>query len=648
MLIRTKLIILLSISVLLPVILISFTVANSLRNASVDDFSAEANERVALVDSLFTMYLNGLKEDAVFFANTPQIRALSKDVKSYMDADNEPMTPLKNSEEEKSAFEVMSAFGESHNDLAYVFLGLESGGYIQWPSSKISKYDPRLRPWYKEGISATTPVLSKPYKDIVTGAPLIDYLTIFTTESGLKGVFSVDVTLKKLAQIVNSIKFGNDGYVLLSEADGTILANPKDTELNFKKLADLQNDLSRLSDLKPGTSTVEIDGRGWFVHIYQSESLGWKFYGLIPKSEVFAQLNQLVTLIVIISVVSVLLFISLGYWFIGRFTDPLYRVNKSLQSIADGEGDLTSEIDITANDETGHLANSFNRFLGTIRALVRNIQSSGKGVDGQANELQSQAGILSGLVNSQSEAMSLISTAFEEMVATTNEVAKNCAEAADATNESQKQVDEGRHSLEQTLRSVTLLSELLGEANTDMGRLNNESKNIESILDTIKGIAEQTNLLALNAAIEAARAGEQGRGFAVVADEVRTLASRSAASTEEISNLLNGLRQLVYTMTEKTSQSLEKVEESKSLSQVLNDNLDNVFGSINTIRDMTEQIAASAEEQHQVAEHINQNIVSVKDTSSETSDVSSKTNRMSDELKSLSSELTMQVSKFKV
>jgi methyl-accepting chemotaxis protein len=648
MLIRTKLIILLSISVLLPVILISLTVANSLRNASIDDFSAEAGDRVALVDRLFTMYLNGLKEDAVFFANTPQILALSSGVKSYMSANNEPMKPLENSEEEKSAFEIMSAFGQSHNDLAYVFLGLDSGGYIQWPSSEINKYDPRVRPWYKEGINATNPVLSKPYKDIVTGAPIIDYLAPFTTNTGLKGVFSVDVTLKKLAQIVNSIKFGNDGYVLLSEADGTILANPKDTGLNFKKLTDLQNDLSKLSDLKPGTHSTNIDGRDWFVHTYQSKSLGWKFYGLIPESEVFAQLNQLVTLIIIISAISVLIFISLGYWFIGKFTDPLYRINESLQSIADGEGDLTSEITIMASDETGHLANSFNRFLESIRALIRNIQNSGNGVDKSANELQSQAGKLSDLVNSQSDAMSMISTAFEEMVATTNEVARNCTEAANATHESQRQVDEGHKSLEQTLRSVTVLSDLLNEANSDMGRLNGESKNIESILDTIKGIAEQTNLLALNAAIEAARAGEQGRGFAVVADEVRTLASRSAASTEEISNLLIGLRQLIDAMSKKTSESLEKVEESKSISHVLNNNLDSVFGSINTIRDMTEQIAASAEEQHQVAEHINQNIVAVKDTSSETATVSSKTNLMSEELKSLSSELTMQVRKFKI
>jgi methyl-accepting chemotaxis protein len=280
--------------------------------------------------------------------------------------------------------------------------------------------------------------------------------------------------------------------------------------------------------------------------------------------------------------------------------------------------------------------------------MVRSIQDTGQGVGMRSTELHDKSSELRKLVHGQSESLDLISTAFEEMVATANEVSRNCSEAAESANNSQIQVNEGQESLRKTVDSVSKLTELLADSNSDMNQLSYESNNIESILDTIRGIAEQTNLLALNAAIEAARAGEQGRGFAVVADEVRTLASRTSDSTEEISKLLNGLRNLVSTVSSKTSESLENAEESQKLTNGLEGSLSQVFEGINSIKDMTTQIATSAEEQHQVAEHINQNIVNVKNSSTDTEDIAGSANAMSDELKDLSTNLMSLVDKFKV
>lgn len=609
--IRQRLTMLLIVSIALPVFLIASLTISNLRSDALKSFEASSLKEMKLIGQMLVMYLNGLKEDAVFFSNTPQIKALTENTSNYIGR-KKMMDAEAQGKEEREAYRIMKVFGETHPDLSYVFLGLDNGSYIQWPQSELGSFDPRARPWYQSAINKGKPVLSKAYKDFTTGTPLVDYMVEFRTNSNLPGVFAVDFSLGKLTDIVNDLKVGNRGFFILTEGDGTVLADPHRPDANFSKLSELEGYHSRLTTIDSKISPITVDREEWVVSTYQLSEIGWKLYSLIPEEEIYASADRVQTFLWLVGLSSIAAFVTIGMLLIRRFTKPLNNVGESLTQIAQGEGDLTLEIEVNSNDEVGMLSKAFNSFLYSIRKLVNSIKDSGGQLASYAHSLKLQADALADVVKSEVESVELISTAFEDMVLTSNDVSQNCGQAAEAANRSQSQVEKGQSTLRDTLESVHNLENTLSDSMETMNQLISESANIENILNTIRGIAEQTNLLALNAAIEAARAGEQGSGFAVVADEVRTLANRTAESTKEISTLLNGLNGLVQEVSQKNIHSLESAKQSTEKTDMLNESLESIFASIAQIKDMTAQIAVSAESQHKAAEHINQNVLSVK------------------------------------
>ena len=646
--IRNQFILALLISIVIPVACITALAIFEFRKSAVGNFEQASLSEIRQVDNAFSLYLNGLAEDVAYLAKKPELSQLDGSAAKYVDKPSAQMTPLQNGEKEAAVFRLFDTFGQARPDLTYVFLGMSDGAYIQWPNGKNGQnYDPRKRPWYASGDSANGRIIRAPaYKDINTGAPLVDYLVKFQTQEGLTGVVGVDVTLDKLTEMIKQVKFGQSGYVMMIEDTGTILADPANPDNNFKPVSSLGNEFTRQIAAE-GIAEVEIDGQSWFATIYVSPTLGWKFVGLVPASEVFAVIDELAGIILLMSLVLVGIFVVFAGWFGNRITKPMHVITTGLKEIANGEGDLTRRLDVKGKNESAQMAAAFNSFIDTISTLISEIKSNATQVGSFAKEANEVSTEVSQVAIQQSRSIEGVSTAFYEMVTASNEVAQHCTLTADAADNSQQQVEEGRKLILNTSTLVNELEAIIVDSNNAMAELADESRNITSILETIRGIAGQTNLLALNAAIEAARAGESGRGFAVVADEVRTLAQRTSESTEEIDTLITSLTKRTQVVSEKLSSSLEGSKQTVETTDQTKSIFEAIEQSVDSIRDLATQIASAAEEQNLVTEEINKNIHDLNDEASRAQNIAEDSRQTSDKMSEISTDLNTLVGRFK-
>ncbi|MBX8534181.1 methyl-accepting chemotaxis protein [Pseudomonas cichorii] len=345
---------------------------------------------------------------------------------------------------------------------------------------------------------------------------------------------------------------------------------------------------------------------------------------------------------------SIALIISaLAAWVITRLiVGPLREALQLADRVANG--DLTYSEVTVRRDELGLLQTSMHRMTTNLRQLIGGLRDSVTQIASAAEQLSAVTEQTSAGVNSQRTETDQVATAMNEMAATVQEVARNAEQASDAAVSASKEARDGDAVVAKAVLQIEKLATEVGHSKTAMDELKQESNKIGGVLDVIKAVAEQTNLLALNAAIEAARAGEAGRGFAVVADEVRSLAQRTQESTEEIATLIGGLHSRTAQVATTLENSRLLTDNSVELARDAGASIGNISRSISTIESMNQQIAASAEEQSAVAEEINRSVLSVRDISEQTASASEQTAASSVELARLGVHLQGLVSKFVV
>ena len=427
-----------------------------------------------------------------------------------------------------------------------------------------------------------------------------------------------------------------------------MLVHP-DKALVMKTLADVYpKDTPKISG---DFSEVQANGKTnivTFTPIKGLPSVNWYLGVSVDKDKSFAMLSEFRTSAVIATIIAVVIIIALLGMLIRVLLQPLHLMTRAMQDIADGEGDLTRRLTIQNNDEFGTLGNAFNRFVERIHTSIREVSSATEHVNEVALRVVSASN--SSMVNSDEQAnrTNSVAAAINQLGAAAQEIARNAAQASSQASDARHLAEDGQQVVERNIKAMTQLSSMISTSSTNIEALNSKTVNIGQILEVITSISQQTNLLALNAAIEAARAGEAGRGFAVVADEVRNLAHRTQESAQQVQTMIEelqvGARDSVTTMSESQRHSLDSVE----IANLAGERLNSVTQRIGEIDGMNQSVATATEEQTSVVESINMDITEINTLNQEGVENLQSTLRACSDLEQQASRLKQLVGSFRI
>jgi len=481
------------------------------------------------------------------------------------------------------------------------------------------------QPWYKGGMR-TAPgqcAWAAAYKDDASAEPRTNCAMAISRDGVPYGVATIDVTLGFFNDLVATQEKALGAQMLIVEGDGKIISNSSriNGPIVLKNIAELASSSAFVAQVQQalgnrgsGLQRLEFDNAGEPSTFFMQPIDGtpWFLASALPNRLITAQRDDVLSTLGLLQLPMVILLVLLQVYAIGQLVQRMKALKANIDTLATGDADLTRRITIRAEDELGAIGHSVNRFIIYLQDMIGEVTQATEAMAGSLQQLQrtsEQSGQI--LARHASETDQTV-TAITQMSSTADSVAANAAETAAFTQRANEHAERSRVVVGEASGSVIALIDEVASATHKVEAMQQDAQRITEILGVIGAIAGQTNLLALNAAIEAARAGEQGRGFAVVADEVRALAARTQASTSEINEMLTRLTQGVSSSVSAMENTQASCQSAADATARVNSGLDEMAGSVSQINSLSTQIATAAEQQSAVTEEINRSMVSIR------------------------------------